>query len=630
MLLLTFCLVGAPALVLIIRHWHRHGWQHDDADSTVSAPKTSEEESPLRWRWFLHVYGLVFGGLGVLLFLSTDSVILLWWWLLVLTGTAWCVIAPDRTLLQLQRPVSRRSLEKALWLVAVACIVLSLIAHRPDIDDAFYVNVAVAAADSPDQPLLRNDTMHGIDGLRLHLPVYRVHSYELANGLLAYLTGIPAIYCFHWLSAVLAALLLPLAYARLWRTLLPRLWLPATITTVLILVAVGETHRWYGNFGLVRIWQGKAIFLSVLLPLIQAYAIRFALQPKLWRWLLLVAAQIAAVGCTSSALWIAPFTTFVALVCAVRPNIRGLLTVSLGCLSSLYILLAGLLVKQNLDGLIRQIKELPHGKMLNVALKTVLGNHHLLWFGVASLMLAWVFCRRGLAQRFTVCFSLASALLLIPFLDLFVRTNITGLSYWRCFWGAPLPVMMTIVLISPLQLRASRVLRALLFTIVVGLFVALIPRFSVLSQQNNTTIGWPSLKVDRPEYQLAEVLNRSVPGQSTVAAPDLVSAWVPTFHHHAYPLAVRKYLRRKPLQAGREYRLRTGARQYVSGSCSAQDERSFRRAINRLDVQGVCLQESTCADDARNLLRRRGFAKTYSLNQYEIWVRNTDPGESER
>jgi hypothetical protein len=199
-----------------------------------------------------------------------------------------------------------RSAEIQLWLLAAAAVVLTLVSHRPDVDDAFYMNAAVSTADAPGQALLSLDGMHGIAGLPLYLPVYRVHSFELLNGALSYLTGIPVIYCFHWLSAAAAALLAPLAWATLFRILTPRQWLASVVTLAVVLIAAGETHRWYGNFAFVRLWQGKAVFLTVgrTADLRVRAALRRASQPA--RLAMLAAAQIAAVGCTSSALWAAP------------------------------------------------------------------------------------------------------------------------------------------------------------------------------------------------------------------------------------------------------------------------------------------------------------------------------------
>ena len=78
---------------------------------------------------------------------------------------------------------------------------------------------------------------------------------------------------------------MPLAYAKLFRLLTPRWWLWSVGVLIVILVAAGETHRWYGNFAFVRIWQGKAVFLSVALPLIYAYGLRFAVQPTMRGWI---------------------------------------------------------------------------------------------------------------------------------------------------------------------------------------------------------------------------------------------------------------------------------------------------------------------------------------------------------
>jgi hypothetical protein len=63
--------------------------------------------------------------------------------------------------------------------------------HRVDYDAAFYISMAIGAADHPGAPLLM-DTIHGVEGIGLHMPAHRVHSTELFQGALSYLTGIPA------------------------------------------------------------------------------------------------------------------------------------------------------------------------------------------------------------------------------------------------------------------------------------------------------------------------------------------------------------------------------------------------------------------------------------------------------
>jgi hypothetical protein len=198
------------------------------------------------------IVGLVAGVAVALSYAARPDVYQLWWSAVILLGFAAVFVCFRTRRARLSRAAARSG--AALGQAATG-VVLMLISHRPDADDAFYVNMAVAAADVQ-RALLSEDTMHGIPGLPLHLPAYRVHSYELLNGALAYLSGIPAIYSFHWLSAAFAALLVPLAHAKLFRILSPQRWL-ATVAPVFVLVAVGETHRWYGNFSFVRMWQGR-------------------------------------------------------------------------------------------------------------------------------------------------------------------------------------------------------------------------------------------------------------------------------------------------------------------------------------------------------------------------------------
>ena len=282
--------------------------------------------------------------LGALLFGGAGKAVALWYWTVATLGAASLALlfleTPRR-----DPPARGPRLEVALVVLALAAALYALVAHRPDADDAFYLNLAVSAVDAPGQPLLTADTLHGVPGLPLHLSIYRLHSYELWNAALSFVSGVPTIQIFHFGAVALAACLVPIAHARLFRLLTPKHWLAAVVTLVIVLVAAGETHRWYGNFGFVRIWQGKSIQLFVFTPLVYAYAIEFALRPTLSRWGLLAGAQIAALGSSSAALWAAPAAAGIALCSALPPTRRGARLLAIGLLASAYVLGAGWVAK---------------------------------------------------------------------------------------------------------------------------------------------------------------------------------------------------------------------------------------------------------------------------------------------
>ena len=233
-------------------------------------------------------------------------------------------------------PVSSPGWERGLVVFAFLVALLAISVHRPDSDDGMYINMATTAADFPDQPLLSFDGSLPDPGVALPEPAYRSHSIEILAGLLARVTGLPAIGILHIGIAFWAALLAVFAQAELQKILAPRQWLLATIFTILLLLALGETHRSYGNFAVVRIHQGKGILLTAILPLVITYAIHFMRLPSARNWGLLLLAIIAATGISSAALVIAPMATALALVAVWGPSREATQRLLCGLAAALY------------------------------------------------------------------------------------------------------------------------------------------------------------------------------------------------------------------------------------------------------------------------------------------------------
>jgi len=601
----------------------RRGWRPSAGAADLPLDSAPPRAAALRRaRWL----GLALAGLTAIAALQSGSPVSLWWALvavLLAAAVAFLVLEPPHRVAAQSYP----ALEIGLWSLAAMCAIYALVAHRPDIDDAFYINMAVAAVDRPELPLLASDTLHGRDDLPIHYPIYRLHSYELLNGAIALLTGIPAIRVFHWVAAAVAALFVPLCHAALFRLLTPRIWLWTTGVLVAVLVAAGETHRWYGNFAFVRIWQGKGIFLFVFLPLVYAYAIRFASRPSLRSWLLLAAAQIASLGCTSSALWVAPLGAWMAMACALRPSWRNGQRLLLGALASSYVLAAGLLVKGPMSSHAPTgARVYEAGEQLAAAFAIVLGSGPLYVVAIAAIFVAWACCRRGLAQRFAIALPLAALLIpLHPYLDGWVRAHVTGPLYWRAMWALPVPILIALVLVAPLQwnrrewrCRAGRAACALL-TLGFALFV---PSYSGFGTENQVRIGLPALKVESVPYRWAAILNEVAP-RKRVVAPTSIGAWVPVFHDHAYPLTVRGYLQPNREAVGRiAYRDRLVMTHLMDGEIRHLDaDAIFKRGLELYDVAAVCLKNTSHAETLRRILRNAGYHRRVQSLDYEIWVR---------
>jgi hypothetical protein len=536
-----------------------------------------------------------------------------------------------------EAPARGAAREGALFALSLFCVAVALVTHRPDDDDAFYVNVAVAAADAPDAPLLVSDTLLGVPGLPLLLPAYRLHSWELLNGALSLASGLPAIACFHWISAALAALLVPLAHAQLLRLLAPRHWLPGVAILVFLLLAVGGASHWWGNTALVRIWQGKAVYLFVFLPLAQAHALAFALRPEARRFALLAAAQVAAVGASSTAVWGAPLGAALALAAAAPPTRRGALRCAQGALASGYALGAGWLLARAL----RAGGQLPAqgalevpGQKLGEALGLFLGDGPLAAFGAFAWLAGWACAPPGPGRRFAIAAPLGVSLLLLdPWTERFVRAHVTGASFWRALWALPLPILATLVLMAPLRLpRLPPLLRAAACALGLALFAAFVPEMSALHPENGSPesyrvrLGWPRLKVPEPAYTWARALHESVKPGATVVAPEAIAIWLPTFQHPTHPVLVRAlYVDAQRAALGEEEaRLRVFLARYVDGlEQGPQAGAFFRAGLEHFGVSGVCLRSSPRAGEARRILRAAGFESRLGTLAWEIWTRGS-------
>src|SRR5260370_2821122 len=75
---------------------------------------------------------------------------------------------------------------------------------------------------------------------------------------------------------------------------------------MLYLAWSGTSSASFGSFHLVRMWQGKGTFLSLMVPLLYVYLTQWAEHRSRRSLLVVIAAGIAATGLTSSAALVVP------------------------------------------------------------------------------------------------------------------------------------------------------------------------------------------------------------------------------------------------------------------------------------------------------------------------------------
>ena len=208
------------------------------------------------------------------------------------------------------------------WATALA--VLSVFTLRPNPDDLYYVNLSQWVVEHGTFPV--RDTIFS----DLVFPMASwppVASYDAMVGTLGRLAGLPAASVVYLLVPPAATFLSVLA---IWRLL--RAWRVKAVGVALSLALVfllfdgGPGYAAPGALFLTRLWQGKVILLCILVPILLVYALRYVERPTWDRAGWLFAGGVAAVGLSTSAMFVVPLIALAgaAPLCVRRPK-EGLL-----------------------------------------------------------------------------------------------------------------------------------------------------------------------------------------------------------------------------------------------------------------------------------------------------------------
>lgn len=452
----------------------------------------------------------------------------------------------------------------ALALLAAVAALGALGAHRPDSDDGFYLNLAVAAADAPTAPLFARDTLHGLGAAPAWIAIYSVQSFELALAAIARWTGLEPLVVAHAIAPALGALLLPFALARAFRALGSRAWLTATVAALVFLAAAGEAANPYGEFALLRLQQGKSWFAVAGVALCVAYALELARAPGRGALVRLAAVQVACVGFTSGALWMAPVVVGLTLVGALARDpsdgatlgpAERLRRLGLGLATALGPVGLALAIRARLqDAVASFTDQFDEGDHFVEAWDRVLGADPLRLVAVAAALAVPYVAASARARRVGAVFVLGFLVLFWnPYLDTWLARTLTGLpTYWRVFWLLPLPLLCGLLLASPCELGtrpgARRLGAALGALAIAAVGVLGVARGTAVHQADAIRFGPPGVHVDPEELAVARALRDATVAGAAVLAPRSITRWIVALRDHPLPLVSRLFYL-EPLRA---------------------------------------------------------------------------------
>lgn len=523
---------------------------------------------------------------------------------------------------------------------AAACAIFTLLAFRPRSDECFYLSMAVSVSDYPDQALLKFSTVHGPATVFLpvqHLyPPYRVHSFELLGGYLSYLSGIDAVNIVHFFVAPFFGFFVPIAIARFLKVLTPRYWLGALFIALSFYLIEGTADRGYANQAFVRLFNGKSVMLTVGVPLLFAYGLRFGAKPNRWRFALLVCAQISALGMSSTGIWLAPAIAMVSVLVAL-PGIRvAPRTIAMALSSSAYVLVMGIWVAAQMGvggdaDSASAVERSANFGLLGYKMRTVLGGEPSVIAHLSSVALACILARNAAAWRLFAALGLVlSAVMANPFFVNQVTRFITGLqTYQRIFWLVPVPIALGLWSTSTFRFikNAAGTRLAVFATLAVLLaYYWTATERLVISHANHAQIKIPPvIKMWPRNHEIAERACEFAPKGTYVLAPPGISQEIISVHGCGSPLIANMRWMNAPIE---EERQRNRLVRLVSEASDIRLDRAewFVEWIHRYRITVIVMNDDAIRNRwVRELLRQTGFEKVEYTKKHHIWVFDPKP-----
>jgi hypothetical protein len=421
----------------------------------------------------------------------------------------------------------------------VLCLVLLCLyyfGNKPDGDDANYLNMA-AKAPLTHGYIFQYDTMVGDGPHPIHLPTYRLQTYELLGGTLAFLTGLEPIVIFHILLPILTIALLACVLALVLIPAVGRRWFAASLIGLGFLYADSGTFTSWGLNGLARFQQGKGP-LVVIVPLLAAgLTVHWFKCRQWWDVIGLALLNVCAIGLSANGIYLAPVASaFVTLAFFLaNPRLNWAATWRLAPTLTYPAVMAAIVLIDHL-GL---PSEVTRPQLGFASLRAVVG-WHAEGLGLLALMPMLPIVAKQPSTRLASAIYFPAVFLLalnpIGWKLASVATGNLGFRFFWCIPGVFIAGAVSVSLVEQLGLAFAawipRTIGALV--LVAGVL------WNEFTAGPDQRIHWeePDLRVPRADYDAAEQLSAETPVGCEALVPTRYASWMSGLAHGPYLVAV--------------------------------------------------------------------------------------------
>jgi hypothetical protein len=499
--------------------------------------------------------------------------------------------------------------------VATAAAIFSLYIVRPTPDDVYYVSRSVWTAQHGQIPV--RDVIFTSQAIKPITGEVPISSIEVFNGALARVLGMPA-------AGFSYEIVLPvLTFISVWAVwMLIRRWAPGRyalcFVVAMVYLAWDGGNATFGSFHLMM-WQGKAGFVSAMVPLLYFYLTDWAENPSRRGLVLVIASGVAAAGLSSVAVYVVPLVT---AAVAVPLLCKRMFKEAFGAgLVSAYPVAAGLVAVA-----VSPLGHIPNALIPAPTAWTWVMQAGLVGAvsGVALWAAPWL-ARREVPALMTAGIAGMAGVLVIPSVMVLLGGTL-GISpvLWRLLWVVPGPVLVGLLAAVPLpSAKRFLVTGRILSVIPAGALAAVLVVFGVVawSHQNGATIAsHPSWKVKASWLVAARGVVHTDHVRGAILSTGSVMEVVPLLTTRVQAVNARSYYLAGLPAVGRQFitdrRLLT---RLADGGLPLPRKAVLQAALNRVGVGYACVW--FWKTKVIRLLVRTGFTYTVRFGNYQCLQR---------
>ena len=381
--------------------------------------------------------------------------------------------------------IKRKNKETSTSDKIITCIMICLIAFqtittavlfRENADDSYYVSLTTSSIDSESVYMEEPSMGYKNEEHTLLLPTEQIPTYELEIAVFSKIFDISPPIIYHTLLPIIFIIISYMTYYYFARSFMNAKDAKIFIIFLsVIFMFTGFTTKYRTGCLLCKMWQGKAIFINIVLNMILASLIRMNKKVRKTDVVILTLANLSAIHLTSTAIFLVTFIYLAfGIFKLINKKIKDILYLCITFLPILvYVLLLLLLMRTHFTEVV-----LPQHPVTMLDTINTYGNRMYLIYYLISVIIIAILGNKE-AKKYFVIIQLINLLTIWNplFSNLIARYLTSSDTFWRVLWLLPLETTIayaiTIIIqkAKNIQLKIPIIIISFIIIVIPGKFV---------------------------------------------------------------------------------------------------------------------------------------------------------------